>query len=62
MARDATLAKMVSTPAIETTTGHVECVVRCLMARPRNKRWTIVGEFPKADMRVAQETDGVLSQ
>eukprot|EP00978_Attheya_sp_CCMP212_P002985 scaffold6091_cov32-Attheya_sp.AAC.2 len=60
---DATSASVFWTPGVETTAGQEEWVVRCLVARPRNSRWAIVGDLLRADiLHVAQDTDGVLSQ
>jgi hypothetical protein len=51
-----------STPGIDITAGQEEWVVRWRIARPRKRRWAMVGDFPREDIRVDHETDGVLSQ
>eukprot|EP00978_Attheya_sp_CCMP212_P049576 scaffold684901_cov94-Attheya_sp.AAC.2 len=47
---------------MEITAGQEEWVVRWRIARPRKSRWATVGDFPRDDIRVDHETEGVLSQ
>eukprot|EP00978_Attheya_sp_CCMP212_P014055 scaffold35684_cov59-Attheya_sp.AAC.2 len=60
--RDATSARVLSTPGIDTTAGQAEWVVRWRIARPLSSRWAIVGDWPRADILVTQDNEGVLSQ
>ena len=59
---EATSAKMLSTPAMETRQGGDEWVCRCSMASPRRRRWAELEEADRRDMLVTQLTDGELSQ